>query len=62
MEFTINSGVIDVLVDNKLKHLCLSIGSTVLPTNIRLKEHEYITHMINYSILIKFFIVLIVEK
>lgn len=42
MEFTINSGVIDVLVDNKLKHLCLSIGSTVLPTNIRLKEHEYI--------------------
>lgn len=41
MEFTINSGVIDVLVDNKLKHLCLSIGSTVLPTNIRLKEHDF---------------------
>ncbi len=40
MEFTITNGVLDVNVDNKLKHLCLSIGTTKLPANIRLKEHE----------------------
>ena len=40
MEFVINRGVIDIVVDQKIKHLCVSIGSTRMPNSIRLKEHE----------------------
>lgn len=40
MEFTVTKGIIDVLIENKIKHLCVSIGSTKLPINVRLKEHE----------------------
>ena len=41
MDFVITRGIIDLVVDNKLKHLCIAIGSTRLPTTIRLKEHEF---------------------
>jgi len=40
MEFIINRGVIDMVVDHKIKHVCVSIGSTKMPNLIRLKEHE----------------------
>ena len=40
MEFTVSKGIIDILIDGKPKHLCLSIGSTKIPNNILLKEHE----------------------
>lgn len=40
MDFSITSGVIDIVVDSKLKHLCISVGSTRLPQIIRLKEHD----------------------
>lgn len=40
MDFTITKGIIDVLIDGKLKHLCISIGSTKLANTIRLNEHE----------------------
>ncbi len=40
MDFSITNGIIDVLIDNKIKHLCISVGSTRLPQIIRLKEHE----------------------
>ena len=42
MDFSITNGIIDVLIDNKIKHLCVSIGSTRLPQIIRLKEHELV--------------------
>lgn len=41
MDFSITNGIIDVVVDNKLKHLCVSIGTTKLSNSIRLKEHEF---------------------
>lgn len=43
VEFTITSGIIDTTIENKQKHLCVSIGSTRLPTHIRLKETEFNT-------------------
>ena len=39
-EFTITSGMIDVTVDHKSKHLCLSIGTTHLPISTYVKEKE----------------------
>ena len=42
LEFTITKGIIDVTIENKLKHLCVSIASSRLPTSIRIKEHEYV--------------------
>ena len=41
MEFTIAKGIIDVVTENKVKHLCIAIGSTKMPINIRLKEHDF---------------------
>ena len=48
-EFSITSGVIDVNIDHKSmpKHLCVSIGSTRLPTEILLKAHEFFK--VNYT-------------
>lgn len=43
-EFTISSGMIDVVSNDHtktVKHLCLSIGTTRLPTTLLLKEHEF---------------------
>lgn len=39
-EFTITSGMVDVTVDHKVKHLCLSIGTTRLPITTYVKEKE----------------------
>ncbi len=39
-EFTLSSGIIDFLIDNKQKHLCIAIGTTRLPTQIKLKENK----------------------
>jgi hypothetical protein len=41
MEFNIAKGIIDVVTDNKVKRLCVSVGSTKVPVNIRLKEHDF---------------------
>ena len=56
MDFSITRGIIDIAPDsttnnnnnnnnnvnsNKPKHLCIVIGSTRLPSNIRLKEHDF---------------------
>jgi len=54
-EFTLSSGIIDFLIDNKQKHLCIAIGTTRLPTQIKLKEHEFNTRhnvitVVKYSI------------
>jgi hypothetical protein len=43
IEFTISSGIIDTVIEGKQKHLCITIGTTRLPTHIRLKEHEFNT-------------------
>lgn len=40
IDFTITNGIVDVIVDGKLKHLGLSVATTQLPQNIRIKEHE----------------------
>ncbi|CAF0948843.1 unnamed protein product [Brachionus calyciflorus] len=55
MEFTVTKGIIDVSIDGKLKHLCISIGSTKLPNNLRIQEHEfntkhYVITVIKYSV------------
>jgi hypothetical protein len=39
-EFTITTGIINVLSDNKEKHLCIAIASTKLPKTIQLKSYE----------------------
>ena len=41
MEFTIAKGIIDIVTESKVKHLCVSVGSTRVPINIRLKEHDF---------------------
>lgn len=44
-DFSITSGIIDVVIDQKLKHLCVSIGTTRLPVTKLLKEHQFfVTH------------------
>lgn len=40
-EFLITSGIVDVTIDGKLKHLCVSIGTLRLPITLLLKEHEF---------------------
>lgn len=39
-EFTISTGIIDVTIDHKIKHLCVSVGTTRLPLTMLLREHE----------------------
>jgi hypothetical protein len=41
VELTITKGIIDLVVDAKIKHLCVAIGTTRLSSMIRLREHEF---------------------
>jgi hypothetical protein len=40
-EFSLTSGVIDVNIDHKVKHLCVCVGSSRLPTEMLLNGHEF---------------------
>jgi hypothetical protein len=38
--FTFTKGVIDVIIDNKVKHLCISVATSKLPSQIEIKSHD----------------------
>lgn len=40
-DFMITSGIVDVNVDYKIKHLCVSVGTTRLPITMLLNAHDF---------------------